>query len=96
MMNAFPALQERSQAAASAVRLLDDKLSRQLSNIRTDTKQAITVATSVACGGLKAEIHADMDSKARENERSMKHELAGEKPLECLADTYGRHPNNCK
>ena len=70
-------LQERTQAAASAVRVLDDKVSRQLSNIRNDTKQAITVATAVASKSWKAEVQSDIDSKARETERRLRLELEG-------------------
>lgn len=59
------------------MRVLDEKISRQLSNIRTDTKQAITVATAVASKSLKAEIQSDIASKARESERQLKLEMQG-------------------
>lgn len=71
-------LQERARAVTSAVSLLEEKVNKKLSNIRTDTKQAITVAVSVASNTLKAELQADIDGQAKDRDQQMKQGLKGQ------------------
>jgi hypothetical protein len=64
-------LQERLLSASTAVHTLDEEVSKQLHNIRSDVKQAITVATK----SVRADLEAAARTRRQEETTQLKEQL---------------------
>lgn len=64
-------LQEKLQSTASAVQTLEDEVSTQLHNIRSDVKQAITVASK----SVRADLEATASNRRQEETAQLKEQL---------------------